>query len=172
MSMTVLDLSQRLVQTLASQGAYEERLKISTFWSVYFHLNHWFDVLQSSSRYTLLDLSTIWWFYLHPNGLNMCVMLWILWTGDSLGRTSVKLENLTSPIINVVVFPQSVWSTGVMVSSGFWERFFRSSCSSETLMTSSTSLASPFAVLHFRRRLRGQKMIQNYCCWILCTAVT
>lgn len=51
----------------------------------------------------------IWWFWLHPNGLNMCVMLWILWTGDSLGRTSVKLENLTfSPMINVAVFRSRV----------------------------------------------------------------
>ncbi len=60
-----------------------------------------------------------------------------------------------------------------MVSSGFWERFFRSSCSSETLMTSSTIPRLPLSLCFpSEEDSRGQKIIQNYCCWILCTRVT
>lgn len=72
-------------------------------------------------------------------------MLWILWTGDSQGRTSIQLENLTfSPMIHVNAFPQHFWSTGVMFSSRFGERCFRSSCSSEALMISSAIFSQHF----------------------------
>jgi len=60
-------------------------------------------------------------------------------------KGEIQLENLTfSLMIHVYAFPQHVWSTGVMFSSRFEERYFRSSCSSEAQMISSAILSQHF----------------------------
>lgn len=72
-------------------------------------------------------------------------------------------------MINVAKFPQSVGSTGVMFSSCFWEKFFRNSCSSETLMTSSTSLTSAFTSTENTEASHDPKLLLLY---LLCGSHT